>query len=63
MKRGIDDVDELAEIVSWEGQKYTTFWGNEENACNKVEGYDSTIYPPYNDKDRVFDVFSTDIYR
>lgn len=63
MKRGIDNVDDLGRIVSWNGLDYTKYWGNEQNTCNKVEGYDSTIYPPYNDKDRVFHVFSTDIYR
>lgn len=63
MKRGMDDIDTLGQIQAWNGLSYTTFWGNEENVCNKVEGYDSTLYPPYNTKDRVFEVFSTDIYR
>ncbi|XP_044258698.1 sensory neuron membrane protein 2-like [Tribolium madens] len=67
VKRGIKDVHSLGQIIRWNNATYTDYWhGLEKNtstSCDKVQGTDATLYPPYVRKDYIFQIYSTDICR
>ncbi|RZC43076.1 sensory neuron membrane protein 2, partial [Asbolus verrucosus] len=60
VKRGIDDIEQLGHIVTWNDMKYTHYWG-ENTTCSEVKGTDSTVYPPRVKKDNSFFIYATDI--
>ncbi|XP_017781871.1 PREDICTED: sensory neuron membrane protein 2-like [Nicrophorus vespilloides] len=63
-KRGIDDISQIGKIMSWNGLTSVDFWpGGEEASCNKVEGRDISIYPPYIKKGETFKLYASDMCR
>jgi len=45
VKRGIENIKELGQVVEFKGQKKLNIWSGEN--CNKLVGSDSTIFPPF----------------
>jgi hypothetical protein len=45
VKRGIQNIKELGQVVQFEGENTLTIWSGDK--CNKFMGSDSTIFPPF----------------
>ncbi|XP_068912598.1 sensory neuron membrane protein 2-like [Tenebrio molitor] len=65
IKRGINDVKTLGQIVRLNNSTRTHYWkqSNANSSCDEVKGTDSTLYPPQISKDSIFQIYSTDICR
>ncbi|RZC37537.1 sensory neuron membrane protein 2-like, partial [Asbolus verrucosus] len=65
VKRGIQNIQTLGHIVKLNNSTRTNFWQRlgPNSVCDKVEGTDSTLYPPEISRDSVFKIYSTDICR
>lgn len=61
--RGMDDIKQLGDILTWNGEKYSRYWKGSNSNCNKVEGRDSTIYPPHINEGDSFTIYTTDLCR
>lgn len=58
---GILDSRALGRIMAWKGQSNLTMWDGD--FCNRIEGTDSTIYPPFwSPKDKIA-IFLSDMCR
>ena len=70
VKRGIEDHTEFGKIVQWDGMTELPWWytkgldhNSSEHYCNKINGSDGSLYPPFVNKDTVLRIFNTDICR
>jgi len=59
---GVGDIDNFGQIVTWNGRNYLGFW-NPMSPCDRVNGTDGTIFAPFVEKDRIVELYSSDIYR
>lgn len=58
----MDKIEQLGHIIAWNDSMYTKYWGDG-TTCSKVQGTDSTLYPPRVTKESEFFIYSTDICR
>lgn len=58
---GIKDHTKFGGTVSWKGEKDMKIWGGD--TCNMLNGSDTTIYPPFVNKDTIIRAFEADICR
>ncbi|PNF15089.1 hypothetical protein B7P43_G15994, partial [Cryptotermes secundus] len=58
---GIEDYRKLGRIIAWKGQSNLTNWDGE--FCNRIDGTDSTIFPPFQSSHDKVVIFLTDLCR
>ncbi|CAG7721662.1 unnamed protein product, partial [Allacma fusca] len=56
-----DNNDNFGKTVSWNGKPSLSFW--KDSKCNKVDGTDGTIFPPFATKHDILTAFSPDLCR
>jgi hypothetical protein len=61
VKRGIENIKELGQVVQFKGQKKLTIWSGDK--CNNFMGTDSTIFPPFLTPNDTVAAFTTEICR
>lgn len=59
VKRGINDIDELGKVVSYNGKTKMDSWSGD--PCNEIKGTDSTIFPPFRDAKEDIVAFAPDL--
>nr|QHN69207.1 sensory neuron membrane protein 1 [Sirex noctilio] len=59
--RGIKNVKDVGRVVEWNGQPALTVWP--EDHCNAYNGTDSTIFPPFFEKEQDVVSFAPDLCR
>ncbi|CAG7817306.1 unnamed protein product, partial [Allacma fusca] len=57
VRSGVKDSSQFGKIVTWNGKKELDFWTDEslpeeQQYCNKFNGSDGSIHPPFMTKDR-----------
>ncbi|CAG7833576.1 unnamed protein product [Allacma fusca] len=69
IKRGIDNHKTFGNILAWEGEAELSWWTDpklpsyEEQYCNKINGSDGSLFPPFVTKERTMRIFVDDICR
>ncbi|KAL5011838.1 hypothetical protein ScPMuIL_010389 [Solemya velum] len=58
---GVDDTNKFGIVDNWNGNSTLHFWTTD--SCNKINGTDGTVFPPFVDKSDKLFIFSTDICR
>ncbi|XP_065158178.1 sensory neuron membrane protein 1-like isoform X2 [Atheta coriaria] len=61
VKRGVQNIMDLGQVVEFEGKPKLDMWGSEE--CNTYGGTDSTIFPPFLKEEDGLVSFAPDICR
>nr|AMA98191.1 chemosensory protein [Blattella germanica]WPE03555.1 sensory neuron membrane protein 1d [Blattella germanica] len=61
VKRGINDIKEVGQVLEFNGEKVQTVWSGEE--CNKFRGTDSTIFAPFLTPSDKIEAFAPDLCR
>ena len=67
---GREDPAKFGQIVSWNGMKELSWWpsrgqdgDHQQSTCNRINGSDGSLFPPFITKDSVLRVFSSDTCR
>jgi len=65
IRTGRTDSSKFGEIVRWNGESELSWWGKSGGGdfCNRINGSDGSIFPPFVKKDRVVRIFSSDLCR
>lgn len=67
INRGINDINQLGNIMKWNGETDFEYWGTSQSinndTCNRVRGTDGTVYPPHITTDKSFELYASDICR
>jgi hypothetical protein len=61
VKRGIENIKELGQVVQFKGEKKLTVWSGDQ--CNNFMGTDSTIFPPFLTPNDTLGAFTPEICR
>ncbi|CAL8110768.1 unnamed protein product [Orchesella dallaii] len=59
---GVDNSADFGKIKTWDGKSELKFW-KEDTECDELKGTDGSLFGPFFDKERLIDVFSTDLCR
>ncbi|CAG7699983.1 unnamed protein product [Allacma fusca] len=69
INRGVKNYKDFGKIIEYDRQKELNFWTNHslpakaEQYCNKINGTDGSIFPPFVTKAQILDVFAIEICR
>ncbi|KAM6986271.1 platelet glycoprotein 4 [Aplochiton taeniatus] len=58
---GKDDVSKVGYIDRWQGEREVSYWNN--TYCNMINGSDASSFPPFVDKKKPLQFFTSDICR
>jgi hypothetical protein len=61
VKRGIENIRDVGQVVEYEGQKQLSVYDGDE--CNKFRGTDSTIFGPFLTTSDKIEAFAPDLCR
>lgn len=61
VKTGKDNLNDFARTISWNGKASLGMWGDEK--CDKIDGSDGTLFPPFATTSSVLKGFSPDFCR
>ena len=56
---GVDEVKDVAKVISYDGQTKLDFWGDDE--CNAIKGTDGSLFHPEVQKNETLFIFNKDL--
>jgi hypothetical protein len=59
---GVGDSSVFGQILTWNGYSDLNLWHNL-SECDRVKGSDGTIFPPFVEKERIVEIFSSELCR